>query len=398
MPNEHGAELIRPRKPSPVRPGGSKSSLARDEQQPSPGNWTRSLEQRAQPSVGRHVVTAIDMLAGSAQPMEAKLVSALPTDGGWQFEPKWDGFRAMVARVDGAIAIQSKSGKSLARYFPEIVAMLADLPARRFLLDGELILPIGGVLSFDALQQRLHPAASRIEKLSRETPAQLMLFDCLVTGDQAFADHPLSERRLALERFYSTNHHRDLLLSPATTDPAQAQRWFERSGSALDGVVIKRLDERYRWGERAMGKLKVHRSADCVVGGFRRANDGAEVVSMLLGLYNEDRLLDHVGFTSAIAHVERPALTRKLDRLAGGAGFTGKAPGGASRWSQGKDSPWEPLTPSLVVEVRYDQVTGRRFRHGTRFLRWRPDKAPEQCTMDQLQHEVRPAELEALLA
>lgn len=159
------------------------------------------MEQRAQPSVGRLVVTAIDMLAGSAQPMEAKLVSALPTDGGWQFEPKWDGFRAMVARVDGAIDIQSKSGKSLARYFPEIVAMLADLPARRFLLDGELILPIGGVLSFDALQQRLHPAASRIEKLSRETPAQLMLFDCLVVGDQAFADHPLSERRLALDVF-----------------------------------------------------------------------------------------------------------------------------------------------------------------------------------------------------
>jgi len=336
------------------------------------------------------------IVAADKRPMEARLVASLPQEEGWQFEPKWDGFRALAMRAGDAIDLRSKSGKSLARYFPEILAMLRSLPTTRFVLDGELILPIGRTLSFDALQQRLHPAASRIAKLARETPAQLMLFDCLLAGARDLADAPLSERRAALEAFYADNHHRSLLLSPRTTDAIRAQDWLKRSGGALDGIVAKRLTEPYRWGERAMLKLKRHRSADCVVGGFRRTDDG-EAASLLLGLYNDAGALDHVGFTSAIADADRAAITARLEKHVGGSGFTGKAPGGPSRWSNGRDKPWEPLAPVLVAEVRYDQVTGQRFRHGTRFLRWRPDKAPEQCTMEQLHQELRPADIEGVL-
>lgn len=332
------------------------------------------------------------MTAPALAPMEAKLVAELPEETGWQFEPKWDGFRALVFRDGDDIEILSKSGKSLARYFPEIVALVAGISQARFVLDGELILPIGDTLSFDALQARLHPAESRITKLSRETPAQLMLFDCLTDGDDDLAGRPLTERRKALEALHARHGGPSLLLSPCG-ELAAARAWLAQSGGALDGVVAKRLDEPYRSGERAMLKVKQHRTADCVVGGFRRAKDSDGVASLLLGLYDDAGQLNHVGFTSGIAATERAALAAKLEPLIEAPGFTGKAPGGPSRWNNGEESKWEPLRSELVVEVLYDQVTGARFRHGTRLLRWRLDKAPEQCTMEQLVYELRPAEL-----
>ena len=324
-------------------------------------------------------------------PMEAKLVDALPADPGWQYEPKWDGFRAIAVRHGDEIDIWSKSGKSLARYFPEIVALLRAIAEPDFILDGELVLPSGETLSFDALQARLHPAPSRIARLARETPAQLMLFDCLRVGETDLGSQTLDERRAALEAFHRRHGTPALLLSPCSPRLDDAAGWLARSGGALDGVVAKRRDEAYRAGERAMLKVKQHRSADCVVGGFRRVSGSRDVASLLLGLYGADGMLDHVGFTSGIAAHERAALATKLEPLIGPPGFTGKAPAGASRWTDGQPREWEPLRPELVVEVRYDQVTGDRFRHGTRLLRWRSDKAPAQCTADQLIHELRPA-------
>lgn len=331
-------------------------------------------------------------------PMEAKLVAELPSPPGWHYEPKWDGFRAVVGRDGTEADIRSKSGKSLARFFPEVIEALLATTEKRFVLDGELILPIGEALSFDALQQRLHPAESRIRRLSRETPAQLMLFDCLALGGKDLSDAPLRERRAALETFHRREGSSSLLLSPASERIEDAQGWLERSGGALDGIIAKRLDEPYRSGERAMLKQKNYRSADCVVGGFRRTGDGKGAASLLLGLYDGKGALNHVGFTSRFKASERTALLERLAPLVEAPGFTGKAPGGPSRWNGGEASPWNPLRPELVVEVIYDQVTGGRFRHGTRFLRWRPDKAPCQCSCDQLQAELRPAELKQLLA
>ena len=331
-------------------------------------------------------------------PMEAKLVDALPDGPGWRFEPKWDGFRCLVFRDGGAVALQSKSGKPLGRYFPEVVALIEGMKSDRFVIDGELIIPIGGVLSFDALQMRLHPAESRIRKLAEQTPAQLMLFDCLATAKQgSLLERPLSERRDALERLHGGEAASSLQLSPFTEDPALAQSWLDTAGGALDGVVAKRRDGIYEPGERAMLKIKQLRTADCVVGGFRYASKKREVGSLLLGLYNDAGKLDHVGFTSAIPAEERAALTKRLEALVEAPGFTGNAPGGPSRWSTERSGDWEPLRPELVAEVRYDHVTGNRFRHGTKFLRWRPDKAPEQCRFDQLEHEARAAELAATL-
>jgi ATP-dependent DNA ligase len=330
-------------------------------------------------------------------PMEAKLVDSLPEGEGWQFEPKWDGFRCLVYRDGGEVWLQSKSGKPLARYFPEVVDMVLSLRADRFVLDGELIIPVGDALSFDALQLRLHPAESRVKRLAAETPAQLMLFDLLFHKETSYLAAPLDLRRKALETVYKGEDCDDLLLSPATIERAVAQGWLDHAGGALDGVVAKRLDDAYQAGERAMLKVKQLKSADCVIGGFRYASGSREVGSLLLGLYNEAGKLDHVGFTSAIPANERAALTNRLEALIEPPGFTGDAPGGPSRWSTDRTGEWEPLRPELVAEVRYDHVTGNRFRHGTRFLRWRPDKAPEQCRMDQLQPEARPAELAGTL-
>ena len=330
--------------------------------------------------------------------MEALLAAELPDGAGWQYEPKWDGFRCLAGRDGGDVELTSKSGKPLGRYFPEVVAMLEELKEQQFLLDGELIIPLGDALSFEALQLRLHPAESRVRKLSQETPAEFMLFDLLSLGGESLAGQPLSKRRESLERFHSKQRVPGLLLSPATHDRATAVGWLERSGGALDGVIAKRLDLEYRSGERAMVKVKQQRTADCVVGGFRYAEKRREVGSLLLGLFDDDGLLHHVGFTSALKAEDRPALTDKLEALVGPPGFTGNAPGGPSRWSNARSMEWEPLRHELVVEVRYDQVTGRRFRHGTGFLRWRPDKDPKQCTFDQLAPELRPSELAELFA
>jgi ATP-dependent DNA ligase len=332
-------------------------------------------------------------------PMEAKLAEALPPGDDWQFEPKWDGFRCLVLRSGDAVELQSKSGKPLGRYFPEMVDAVRAMAAERFVLDGELVIAIGDALSFDALQMRLHPAASRIARLALETPAQMMLFDCL--ADEAGADirpRPLRERRRALERIHAQGAPPALLLSPATADRGIAQDWLDSAGAALDGVVAKRLDGPYVSGERAMIKVKQRKSADCVVGGFRYGSGSREVASLLLGLYDEEGKLDHVGFTSSIPAADRPELTRRLEALIEPPGFTGDAPGGPSRWSTDRSGDWQPLRPELVAEVRYDHVTGRRFRQGTKFLRWRPDKAPEQCRFDQLEPAAAPAELVAELA
>ena len=328
--------------------------------------------------------------------MEALLAAELPEGPGWQYEPKWDGFRCIARRDSDDIQMISRSGKPLGRYFPEVLDILRNVKARKFVVDGELILPLADRLDFEALQMRLHPAESRIRKLASETPAQLMLFDVLEVGAKSFDKKSLADRREALERFHEANAVDGLLLSPATTDRQVALGWLNRSGGALDGVVAKRFDQAYRFGERAMVKVKQLRTADCVVGGFRYAEKKREVGSLLLGLYDDDGLLHHVGFTSAIAAKDRPALTEKLEKLIKAPGFTGNAPGGPSRWNTERTAQWQPLKPKLVVEVRYDQVTGQRFRHGTALLRWRPDKAPKQCTFEQLAPELRPSEIAEL--
>ena len=333
-------------------------------------------------------VEVVDLSSRPAAPMEARSADTLPDEPGkWQFEPKWDGFRCFAFRDNDAVELRGKSGTSLSRFFPEVVATLLDLPFERFVVDGELVIELNGRMTFDALQARLHPAASRIRRLSQETPARLILFDMLVGPDGGQVEAlPLTARRSALEAFgEKASIAGKLIVTPCTRDLAQAMQWlddFDRDGR--DGVIAKRLDERYLSGERAMIKVKRLRTADCVVGGFRTLSGSDEVGSLLLGLYNPRGLLDHVGFTSTIAKDERAALTRKLRALQAQPGFTGKAPGGPSRWSTERTGEWEPLKPELVVEVRYDQVTGDRFRHGTKLLRFRPDKAPRQCSLDQI--------------
>jgi ATP-dependent DNA ligase len=319
--------------------------------------------------------------------MEARLVPQLPLNSSWQFEPKWDGFRCLVIRQGEKVELRAKSGKPLARYFPEIVDEFESLKGRNFAVDGELLIPTGDALSFDALLMRIHPAQSRVEKLAAESPAIFMAFDMLMGQDGDLAlDKPLATRRGMLEAFHKNAGIRARLrLSPYSRSPTQAQRWLDKAtGGALDGVIAKSLEGLYQPGERAMLKVKRLRTADCVVGGFRYARGSQEVGSLLLGLFNPEGKLDHVGFTSGISQAERPALTRRLEKLRGGPGFTGKAPGGPSRWSNERSEEWEPLRTRLVAEVQYDQITTGRFRHGTRLVRWRPDKAPDQCTFEQI--------------
>lgn len=323
------------------------------------------------------------------EPMEALAVAELPADPGWSFEPKWDGFRCLAVKQKGQAQLFAKSGKPLHRFFPEMAAAIAALPGKDFIVDGELVIPIGETLSFDALQLRLHPAESRIRKLSAETPSLLIVFDLLVDGGRSLAGEPLSSRRLALEKWFAANPSPSLRLSP-TGDLRAARVWLKKVGGALDGVVAKRLDEPYRPGERAMRKVKNIRTADCVVGGFRYGTNSDSVASLLLGLYDAEGRLDHVGFTSGLSTEDKPALTRRLLALKG-EGFTGNAPGGASRWSTERSAEYVPLRHELVLEVTYDHVSGDRFRHGTGFRRWRPDKSPRQCTYAQLQLEARPA-------
>ncbi len=323
--------------------------------------------------------------------MEAKLVAELPEGDGWQYEPKWDGFRCLAFKDRDEIALRSKSGQPLERYFPEVVEALKSLPAPRCVLDGELVVPEGDALSFDELLMRIHPAQSRIRKLAREHPALYIVFDLLVDErGKSLIEQPLDARRGALERFAAREFtgRSAFRLSPMTRSRSEVDTWFEALGSGLDGAIAKRLDLPYQSGERSgMQKYKRMRTADCVVGGFRYGSKSEVVGSLLLGLFDDEGLLHHVGFTSSIAAAERDALTRKLEKLVGGAGFTGRSPGGPSRWSTQRSGEWQPLKTKLVVEVRYDHFSGGRFRHGTKFLRWRPDKAPRQCTLAQVEQE-----------
>jgi ATP-dependent DNA ligase len=361
-------------------------------------------------------------------PAEAKSVKELPHESGWIYEPKWDGFRCLAFRNGENIVLQSKAGQPLGRYFPEIIAALRALPASKFVLDGEIVIRRGAGLDFDALLQRIHPAASRIQRLSLETPATYMVFDLLVdTKAKPLIATPLSARRMALQEFAtqylsgqtsaksahtkpvtaklvskklvskkrtsgkSNDAATRILFSPASSDFAMAEKWM-REGAAhgWDGVVAKLLDCEYTSGERTgMVKIKRIRTADCIVGGFRWARKGGEVGSLLLGLYNHHGQLDHIGFSSAFTREDRKKLKAVLKPLivkdATQGGFTGKAPGGPSRWTRDdRDTEWIALKPKLVGEFQYDHFSGHRFRHGTKFLRWRPEKKPEQCTIEQV--------------
>ncbi|WP_458761434.1 ATP-dependent DNA ligase [Afipia sp. TerB] len=328
--------------------------------------------------------------------MEARSVDAIPRGSEWQYEPKWDGFRCLLSRDHDRVELTSKSGQSLTRYFPEIVDAALQLPSSRFVLDGEIVVPVEKEFSFDQLLQRIHPAPSRVQRLAQETPALYLAFDCLAGAQQPrLADAPLTDRRAGLEAFAANNFksQETFFLSPMTTSYAAATKWLANAGNGFDGVVAKRRNLPYRAGNRdGMQKIKNFRSADCVIGGFRYASNkvgGRRVVgSLLLGLYDDQGLLDHVGFTSAIKDSDKPALTAKLKPLIAEPGFTGNAPGGPSRWSTARSAQWCPLKPKLVIEVCYDHFTGGRFRHGTTILRWRPDKAPAQCTFEQLRQKA----------
>jgi ATP-dependent DNA ligase len=383
-------------------------------------------------------------------PAEAKSVKEVPQEAGWLYEPKWDGFRCLAFRSGDEIVLQSKAGQPLGRYFPEIVAALLALPARKFVLDGEIVIRSGAGLDFDALLQRIHPAASRIKRLSQETPSTYMVFDLLVDAKgRSITASRLSARRMALHEFAAefldekptrnpdsiasekaeagtkleatlksaAANARQIQLSPASSDFDKAEKWMrEGAASGWDGVVAKRLDCEYTSGDRTgMVKIKHIRTADCVVGGFRWARASAknaaktakastakkttaqstekpnkdkkdkEVGSLLLGLYNDRGELDHIGFSSSFTREERKKLKSILQPYMGGEGFTGKAPGGPSRWTRDvADTEWFGLKPKLVGEFQFDHFSGGRFRHGAKFLRWRPDKKPSQCTIDQV--------------
>ena len=323
-------------------------------------------------------------------PMEAKSVDKIPRDDGWQYEPKWDGFRCLAFRRNDDVYLQSKAGQPLARYFPDVVQALRQLHAGNFVIDGELVIEVEHRFSFDELQLRLHPAASRVKKLAEAHPATFIIFDLLEDeAGKSLIDIPLRERRAKLEKFAAKNLKSAgaIKLSPATSSLAQAEKWFAKVGGNLDGVIAKRLMEAYATGARtAAVKVKNIRTADCVVGGFRYATGSKLIGSLLLGLYDDKGLLHHVGFTSAFAASEKRELTKKFAALKKAPGFTGSAPGGPSRWSTERSAEWEPVDPKIVVEVTYDHFTGGRFRHGTKVVRWRPDKAPHQCTLDQVAH------------
>jgi ATP-dependent DNA ligase len=321
-------------------------------------------------------------------PMEAELRDTLPADGDWLYEPKWDGFRCLAFRDGEEIALQSKAGKPLARYFPDVVELIRGLPPRRFVLDGEIVIPVGGSLSFDELLLRIHPAESRVHKLATANPGTFIAFDLLV--DDRGADRtaePLAGRRERLERFAGRHFGKEprAILSPVTRELSVARGWLEAGHGGLDGVIAKRSDLPYQSGTRAgMVKVKRMRTADCVVGGFRYGKDGTSIASLLLGLYGEDGKLHHVGFCSAFDRRRRDEVEKRVRPMRGGEGFSGRAPGGPSRWRTAGSGEWEPVRPEIVIEVRYDHFTGGRFRHGTKFLRWRPDKPPQMCTLDQL--------------
>jgi ATP-dependent DNA ligase len=327
--------------------------------------------------------------------MEARSVDAIPEGTDWQYEPKWDGFRCLLTRDGDAVAMHSKSGQDLTRYFPEVVAASRTLHEKSFVLDGELVVPVDGQFSFDDLLQRIHPAASRVKKLAEKTPALFLAFDLLKKGKTELAVAALTKRRLQLEDFAARYFPGANLfrLSPASLKLKDAERWLASAGGGSDGVIAKRLDLPYQAGNRdGMQKIKRYRSADCVIGGFRYGENlqaSRKVVgSLLLGLYDADGLLHHVGFSSGIKAKDNATLTDKLNAIKHDRSFTGNAPGGPSRWSTKRSSEWQPVKPKFVVEVSYDHFSGGRFRHGTSILRWRPDKKPGQCTFEQVNQKV----------
>jgi ATP-dependent DNA ligase len=320
-------------------------------------------------------------------PMEAKAVLKIPDGPRWLYEPKWDGFRGLAFRDGETVALQSKAGQPLGRYFPELVEGLQRATADRFVLDGEIVIIHNGRLSFDDLLMRIHPAESRVKKLAAATPARMLAFDLLVDEQgRDLTALPLRERRARLAALLPALKVPVLELSPSATDRAEAERWMTDYGAiGCDGVVAKLLEEPYHSGDReAMQKIKRLRTVECVVGGFRYASGSRAIGSLLLGLYDDDGLLHHVGFAASFTAAERGELKKAVTPAMGGPGFSGRAPGGPSRWSTERSAEWERLDPSLVCEVRYDHFSGGRFRHGTKFLRWRPDKDPRACTFDQV--------------
>ena len=335
------------------------------------------------------------MKRGVPEAMEARSVEAIPVGEMWQYEPKWDGFRCLLARDVQAVAMYSKSGQDQSRYFPEVVAATLALREKIFTLDGEIVVPMSGQFSFDDLLQRIHPAASRVKKLAEQTPALFLAFDLLRKGQMELISAPLSKRRLKLEAFSARQFSKKALfrLSPASRKLKDAELWLASAGGGSDGVIAKRLDLPYQAGNRdGMQKIKRYRSADCVIGGFRYAEKPQArrrvVGSLLLGLYDASGLMHHVGFSSGIKAKDRVALTKKLEAIRQNQSFTGAAPGGPSRWSTKRSSEWQPVKPKYVVEVSYDHFTGGRFRHGTSILRWRPDKRPTQCTFEQVKQKI----------
>lgn len=326
--------------------------------------------------------------------MEALLTPELPEQGGWIFEPKWDGFRCLIFKDGDKVWLQSKANKPLTRYFPETARNAAAVTAKKFILDGELTIQHEGILAFDELLMRIHPAESRIRRLAEETPATVVVFDLLADEEgRDLTGLPLAKRRVRLESFFKKHLAKipGFMLSPAVNDPERAKRWLKSFGASLDGLIAKRCDAPYESGERsgAVRKIKTMRTADCVVGGFRYSTKGEAVGSLLLGLYDKKGLLNHIGFTSAFSAAERKDLVKKFEALVEPPGFTGSKPGGPSRWSTERSAEWKPVRPEIVVEVEYDHFSGGRFRHGTKFLRFRPDKAPRQCKMSQVQYESR---------
>lgn len=326
--------------------------------------------------------------------MEARSVDEIPAGPEWQYEPKWDGFRCLLDRQAKSITLTSKSGQDLTRYFPEVVEAVRAIKEASFVLDGEIVVPLGRTLSFDALLQRIHPAPSRVRRLAAETPALFLAFDLLRQGPVDLSEQPLTKRRPALEMFFERAVPRGetFRLSPMSSRFSDARRWLKSAGGGSDGVIAKRSDLPYQAGNReGMQKIKCYRTADCVIGGFRyaeRKQAGKAVVgSVLLGLYDEEGQLHHVGFSSGIKADDRSGLTKKLEAIAADRSFTGNTPGGPSRWSTKRSAQWQPVRPKFVVEVTYDHFTGGRFRHGTAIQRWRPDKKPSQCTMEQLKQK-----------
>jgi len=328
--------------------------------------------------------------------MEAKVQSELPNGDGWQYEPKWDGFRAVAFKDGDEVVIHSRNSKPLTRYFPELVPAIRKIKPKRVVLDGEIVIFSGPGTDFDAMTLRIHPAASRVNMLAGELPSTYIAFDLLADGDQSLLEVPLKDRRQRLEKLLGRPE--SIYLSPVTRDREVAINWLkEYRGTGLDGIVAKRVSGIYKAGERAMIKVKEQRTADCVVGGFRWGNDGKRIGSLLLGVYSGKSLI-YVGHTSGFDDAERREMVTLLEPLRGGESFGGgRAPGGPSRWNNERDLEWEPLRPELVCEVAFDRLENGRFRHGVGFVRWRPDKKPKDCTLAQLKAEAK-VELKTLFA